>query len=632
MLISYCKQHRQYPLNYTMTQLELLAPAKNLETGLAAIDHGADAVYIGAEHLGARAAAGNSIEDIAKLCAYAKQFGVKVYVTLNTIIYEKELSYTESLITKLYNAGVDALIIQDMGVLKMTIPPIELHASTQTDNRTPAKVSWLKSLGFTRVVLARELSTDVIKAIHAQNPTVELEVFVHGALCVSYSGVCYVSQHSFKRSANRGECSQFCRMSFDLLDSSGEEIEKQRHLLSLKDMCRISELEELAEAGATSFKIEGRLKDVSYVKNVVSAYRKQLDKVIAKYPQKYERASLGEVKYSFEANLNKTFNRGFTTYFLHQREKNITSFNTPKAIGEPVGHVKEVKKNYFTVAGTHNFANGDGLCFINNMKRLEGFRVNRADGNKLFPLTMPKDLKAGTPLFRNNDEAFEKILAKPTATRKIAIEMELAPSSNGFALTISGKGLKESRAEVAFKHEIAQKPQQENIQRQLLKLGNTIYCCSDVTFKNEVEKCFIPSSVLAELRRDAIEHLQPIENKRLRTQEKPCANDTNMVWQPEYKRFPYMYNISNSLAKEFYKEQGMQAPEDAFEVKGNEKVPQSLLMQCKHCIKYSLGYCVKNGGIAPKWKEPLFLRLSDGRKFKLNFNCSQCQMDIYATD
>ena len=616
----------------TPRALELLTPAKNLACGIAAIDHGADAVFIGAECLGARAAAGNSVEDIAALCAYAHQFRVKVYVTLNTIIYNHETASTQKLIRRLYEAGVDALIVQDMGVTHMDIPPIELHASTQTDNRTAAKVSWLHSLGFTRVVLARELSVDAIAAIHAAEPTVELEVFVHGALCVSFSGVCYVSQHCFNRSANRGECAQFCRMSFDLIDANDREIEHQRHLLSLKDMCRIDDLESLADAGATSFKIEGRLKDVSYVKNVVAAYRRRLDKVIAAHPQKYCHASAGRVKHGFEPNLNKTFNRGFTRFFLDGRERNITSFDTPKAVGEPVGKVKEMRRDSFTVAGTASFANGDGLCFMNESRQLEGFRVNRAEGNRLFPNRMPTALRPGMQLFRNNDEAFEKLLAKPSATRKIAVTMQLSTTGNDIALDVQAEGFAPARATMSLAHQEAQKPQRENIVRQLTKLGNTVYECAHLDITPEAERCFIPSSTLTELRRNALAALQPLPRKQAPKLPKRTNDKPNLVWQAEYQRFPYTYNIANKLATDFYQDQGMTHPAAAFEVKGDAEVPASLLMQCKHCLRYSLGHCVKHGGVPPRWQEPLFLRLSDGRKFRLQFDCQQCQMNIYATN
>jgi putative protease len=319
--------------------LELLAPAKNLECGIAAIDHGADAVYIGASRFGARAAVGNSIEDIQELCEYAHPFGAKVYVTVNTILYDDELDDTRKLLSGLKKAGVDAILVQDMAIREMN-DGLTLHASTQTDNRTPQKVKWLRDIGFSRVVLARELSVDEIAEIHRQVPDVELEVFVHGALCVSYSGICYASQYCFGRSANRGECAQFCRMKFSLQDADGREMERDRYLLSLKDMNQSDSLEELIAAGATSFKIEGRLKDISYVKNVTASYSLRLNEIIRKNPNKYCRSSKGICTYTFTPDLRKTFNRGYTHYFLHGRQPDIASFDTPKAMGEYVGVVR----------------------------------------------------------------------------------------------------------------------------------------------------------------------------------------------------------------------------------------------------------------------------------------------------
>ena len=442
-----------------MRTLELLAPAKNLEIGKAAIDHGADAVYIGAPRFGARAAVGNSVNDIRELCRYAHLFGVKVHVTVNTIVYDDELEDTLIMIRDLADAGVDALLLQDMGVaercLQMQVSgelprlPV-LHASTQCDTRSAEKVRWLQSVGFSRAVLARELSVEEIAAIHRAVPHVELEVFVHGALCVSYSGVCYASQYCFKRSANRGECAQFCRLRFDLLDSNGREIEHQRHLLSLKDMCRIDHLEALADAGACSFKIEGRLKDIDYVKNVVSAYSRRLDELVARRPEEYCRASRGRVEYHFEPNLKKTFNRGFTSYFLHGRQPDIASFDTPKAMGEYVGKVKEMRGNSFNVAGTAVFSNGDGLCFINANRELEGFRVNKAEGNRLYPLKMPHSLRQGMSLYRNNDVAFEKLMAGNTAERKIPLKLFFSMTEDGFLLSSEGV-----EAKIAFAHQPA---------------------------------------------------------------------------------------------------------------------------------------------------------------------------------
>lgn len=377
----------RYIKNRDIQTLELLAPAKNLECGIAAIDHGADAVYIGADHFGARAAAGNSTDDIARLCSYAHQFGARVYVTVNTIVYDNEIDSVRRLLKRIGEAGADAILVQDMALVSMLSDiGLEMHASTQTDNRTADKVEWLRELGFKRVVLARELSVDEIAEIHSKHPDVELEVFVHGALCVSYSGQCYASQYCFQRSANRGECAQFCRLKFDLVDAEGKVIEHDRHLLSLKDMCQIDNLERLAEAGAVSFKIEGRLKDVAYVKNVTAAYSRRLDEIVAAHPDKYRRASFGRVDYGFDPDLRKTFNRGYTTYFADGRQPDIFSPDTPKALGEYVGKVKEVKRQCLTVSGVASFANGDGLCFINADRQLEGFRVNRAEGNRSIPL------------------------------------------------------------------------------------------------------------------------------------------------------------------------------------------------------------------------------------------------------
>jgi putative protease len=620
-----------------MRSLELLAPAKNLECGMAAISHGADAIYIGASRFGARAAAGNSVEDIKTLCDYAHQFGAKVYVTVNTIIYDNEIDDTRKLLRQLNEIGVDALLVQDMGILKLVEElkekegfKIELHASTQTDNRSAEKVRYLRELGFRRAVLARELSAEEISAIHKDVPDVELEVFVHGALCVSYSGVCYASQYCFNRSANRGECAQFCRMKFDLLDSEENEIEHQRYLLSLRDMCQIENLELLADSGACSFKIEGRLKDVDYVKNVVAAYSSQLNKIIKKHPKDYRRASFGSVEYTFEPNLKKTFNRGFTTYFLNGRQPDIASFDTPKAMGEYVGKVKELRSNSFNVAGTATFANGDGLCFINNEHELEGFRVNKAVGNRLFPFKMPEHLKPGTVLYRNNDVAFNKLLSGDTAERKIEIKMLFETVDGGFSLKIFNDDLNISAiSTIVFEHQKANKPQHDNIVRQLGKLGNTVYQCSEIIISEGTDEFFIPSSLLSDLRRDAIDRLvgMNVANGNAThslLNEVPIKENT---FPSEYGKHPYLYNISNELARDFYEGVGLTKYQTAYEL---SPVRQPLIMQCRHCLRYTLGYCVKRGGQKPQWSEPLYLRLYDGRKFRLEFNCAECQMNIYA--
>ena len=501
-----------------MRPLELLAPAKNLECGIAAIDHGADAVYIGPERFGARAAAGNSIDDIRQLCQYAHQYAVKVYATVNTLIYDDERADVERLLWQLYEAGVDAVLIQDMSILKMKLPPIALHASTQADNRTAETVRLQYERGMRRVVLARELSVDEIAAIHASVPEVELEVFVHGALCVSYSGRCYASEYCFGRSANRGDCAQFCRMAFDLLDADGQVLAHDRYLLSLKDLNQIDHLQKLVEAGAVSFKIEGRLKNMAYVKNVTAAYSERLNAIIRQHPDTYCRASLGHCTYTFRPDLNRTFNRGFTHYFLNGRQPDIFSPNTPKAMGEYVGTVKELRGNSFTVAGTARFANGDGLCYINNNVRaqaLEGFRVNRAEGNRLFPYTMPRSLRPGMALYRNEDVEFERLLSRKSSERKIPLTLSLEATPTGFSLTadvlrLTTDDASSVTATIDCEHQLAEKPQRDNIVRQLTKLGGTPYECAELRLSDDFN-FFIPSSLLAELRRTLVERLLSVQ-------------------------------------------------------------------------------------------------------------------------
>ena len=695
------------------------------------------------------------MEDIGKLCDYAHRYGATVHVTINTIIYNDEIDDTLALVRSLVDVGVDAFLLQDMGLMSKVreiVPDtVALHASTQCDTRTWEKAQWLSQQGFDRVVLARELSAEEISDIHKKLPDLELEAFIHGALCVSYSGVCYVSQYSFGRSANRGACAQFCRLAFDLKDSDGKTIEHQRHLLSLKDMSQIDNLETLMRSGACAFKIEGRLKDINYVKNVVSAYSKRIDEIIRKHPGEFRRASLGRVRYSFTPDLKKTFNRGYTNYFLKGRQADIFSPDTPKALGEFVGRVKEIRRDSFNVSSTANFANGDGLCFLSRdaesqSTRLEGFRVNRAVGNRLYPFKMPRGLKPGMSLYRNQDQAFDKELSGKTAERKIQIKMWFGtspktspnPSEGGEHLTES-RGVIWARAEVIgskpssyeqtpdqhpvlnqtsdqypvsnqtsdqhpvlnqisdqhpvsnqtsdwhpisdpTSHEtisnehpvrfsppleglgeiplplpLAQKPPRDNIIRQLTKLGNTVYECADVEIVDGADKYFIPSSILADLRRIVIENLDKqvmhmqrmaIHRKLKEKQSDPKLN-FSMVNPAQYQQLPYLYNISNDAARKFYEQQGLTRVDSAFElqypagvpngskptdksfsIQGDKEAVSNLLMQCRHCIRYSLGYCVKRGGQKPTWREPLFLELPDKRRFRLEFDCKNCQMNV----
>ncbi len=616
-----------------MRELELLAPAKNLECGIAAIDCGADAVYIGANRFGARQAVGNNTDDIAELCSYAHRFGCKVYVTVNTIIYDNELEATQQLINELGRAGVDAILVQDMGLLKLELPGnVALHASTQTDNRTAEKVEWLSGKGFRRVVLARELGISEIKAIHEKCPETELEAFVHGALCVSYSGVCYASENCFGRSANRGQCAQFCRLKFNLLDCEGNTVIDGAHLLSLKDMCRIESLERLADAGVVSFKIEGRLKDISYVKNVTAAYSRKLNEIIANRPGEYRRASLGVCDNEFEPNLKKTFNRGFTEYFLDGRRSDLASFYTPKAMGEFVGKVKEIRGNSFNVAGTANFANGDGLCFINENKELEGFRINKAEGNRLFPLKMPRNLKRGIALYRNNDQQFEKQLNSDKTQRKLPISIELKVTENRLMLTASINGTPIAvTAERDTALDTAKKPQGENIARQLSKLGNTSFKVCGISLQPAEFPYFVPNSLLAEMRHECVEMLAgsniaegtAAAESTLQHKGMPAADNG----RPSNYPLPYMYNIANHLAKKFYEEENLKNIRPAFEI---SKPESPLVMQCRYCLRYEIGQCKKRNDARNLLKDPLRLQLADGKTFRLEFDCAKCQMNIYA--
>lgn len=633
-----------------LRKIELLAPAKNLECGIAAVDHGADAVYIGAAQFGARQTAGNSTDDIAELTRYAHQFGAAVYVTVNTIVYEKELAALEHLLKQLVEIGVDAILVQDMAVLEIykklkaeyvargyRMPA--LHASTQTDNRSADKVKWLKENGFERVVLARELSLEEITDIHKAHPDVELEAFVHGALCVSYSGACYASQYFFNRSANRGECAQFCRMAFDLKDSDGETLIEDSYLLSLKDMCQLDRLGDLLEAGVCSLKIEGRLKDANYVKNVVATYSEALNAYIAKHTGKYCRSSYGRCTYTFTPALEKTFNRGFTHYFFNGRQKDISSFNTPKAMGEYVGYVKEIRRGSFNVAGTAMFANGDGLCFFNRQKKLEGFRVNRVENNRLYPLTMPKNLEPGMALYRNNDIKFERAMQGKTAIRKLQVRFVVDVVDGKLTFTATDECGRSANVVLNETPEKAQKSQHDNIVKQLEKLGNTAWTANEICINNSADEFFIPSSRLAAVRRELLEALEntPVSNHTDKQAVDETATNSVNANNTVYADTMNIANVANTTAQNYYAAHGVKNAPTAFELNsdykaGSTTAPSAVppLMTCRYCLRYALGYCVKNGGKRPTWHEPLHLEAKNGIRVRLAFNCAKCQMEVYA--
>ena len=602
--------------------IELLAPAKNLECGIEAIKHGADAVYIGAGRFGARQAAGNSVEDIATLTRFAHFYGAKVYVTVNTILKDSELADAEELIWQLYEAGADALLVQDMAVLRMKLPPIALHASTQCDVRSADKVRFLAGCGFTRVVLARELSLPEIAAIHKSCPDVELECFVHGALCVSYSGQCYASQYCFGRSANRGECAQFCRLKFDLVDSDNNVIIKGKHLLSLQDMNRMDSLEELMDAGVCSFKIEGRLKEVQYVKNVTAAYSQAIEKILIRRND-YVRSSSGHSVAHFTPDVNRSFNRGFTDYFLHGRTDDIYSFGTPKSIGEKMGPVKEVGRGWLKVSGFKAFHNGDGLCFFNRQGELEGYRVNRVEGNRVFLFLDSTDMPSitpGTELYRNYDIEFDKVLSKESATRKIGVDILFREVPSGYEVVMTDEDGYKASAVTDWKKEDARTPQKDNIRIQLSKLGGTRFEAVYVEIQLDGER-FIPSSQLSDLRRSVTEKL---ESLRLGSYSRPLAGTPAMPQYP-VKELTYLGNVMNAQARTFYQDHGVIKVDDAFE---KTQPDSATVMFCRHCIRNSLGICTKNGKKEINIQEPLWLISQDGRRFRLKFDCTKCQMEI----
>ena len=606
--------------------IELLSPARDLACGIAAIDHGADAVYIGASRFGARAAAGNSVEDIKTLCDYAHRFGAKVYVTLNTLLRPDELEQARLIAWDLYHAGADALIIQDMALCSLplggdgegVLPPIPLHASTQMDNRTAEKVAWLCEQGFEQIVLARELTLNEIRDIHQAVPQARLEVFVHGALCVSYSGRCDASEYCFGRSANRGECAQFCRLPFSLEDAEGRTLIKDKYLLSLRDMNRLSHLEAMMDAGVRSFKIEGRLKDIGYVKNVTAAYRQAIDAILKRRPE-YVRSSFGTSTFTFQPDLSRSFSRGSTDYFLFGRTNDLASPDTPKSKGREVGFVKEVRRDSIVVSSSEAFSNGDGLCFFDEEGHLQGFRVNRV----AYPRPLPKGkgevslslqgevwkrLRKGIRLWRSFDKGWEDLMSGHTAERRIAACFLLEETQKGFRLTFTAEDGTKRSEEFEAEHQLARTDQTSSIKEVLSKLGDTPYLSTDVEVRFS-QPWFIPRSILAEWRRKIIDH-SPLTIDHLATPE-TALNDNSQC-----------------------------PPVNSVMFNGQCSMVNNPLMTCRFCLRHAWGQCKKEKTPHPplewsmvngqwlngKWQDPLYLVLSDGRRFRLEFDCKKCEM------
>ena len=601
--------------------IELLAPAKTADIGIEAVLHGADAVYIGGPCFGARAAAANSVNDIPRLVDFAHRYEARVYVTLNTLLYDDELKPAERLIAELYRVGVDALIVQDMGVLRLDIPPIALHASTQTDNRTVEKVRFLYDAGFSRVVLARELSGEQIRTIAEMVP-VELEVFVPGALCVSYSGQCYLSRALSGRSANRGECAQYCRLPYTLLDADRRPLIRDKHLLSLKDMNRTDRLEALLDAGATSLKIEGRLKELSYVKNVTAWYRRRLDEIFERRPE-YRAVSSGRVELSFEPMPQKSFNRGFTRYFFDGRpDKDMGSPDTPKSLGEPVGRVVQVRGSVLKIQGSGVLHNGDGLCFLNKKGVFEGFRVNRVEDAVVYPFEK-LNISSGTLLYRNYDRLFEQALQKKSAQRRIPVDLQLYEIQDGFALKITDNSGRSTVVARDWGKEEARTSQIENQKAQLSRLGDTCFEARSVDVLCSKEY-FLPASLLADLRRETVDRMMLVRRLSYRPSRR---REEGSALYP-VSELDYLGNVSNASARAFYQAHGVKKIAPAYEC---EPVEGVALMFTRFCLKRQWGRCPREN-VRPQggsvWKEPLFLQYRD-TLLRLEFDCRLCQMRLY---
>ncbi|MBU0533350.1 MAG: U32 family peptidase [Candidatus Omnitrophica bacterium] len=600
-------------------KIELLAPAKDTETANAAIKCGADAVYIGAPRFSARQAADNSIDNIKQVVEFAHQYYAKVYVALNTLLFDNELPAAEKMINQFYKIGIDGLMIQDMSLLELDLPPIPLIASTQMNNASFEKVKFLQNVGFFRAILARELTLEQIKDIR-KHTTIELECFIHGALCVGASGQCYISYSNGGRSGNRGVCAQPCRRLYSLKDKTGKTIVKDRYLLSLKDLNLSDKLEELIDAGVNAFKIEGRLKEISYVANVVGFYRQKLDAILAK--KGLQKSSSGKVSLNFKSDLNKTFNRGYTDYGITGKGTNMGSINTPKSIGEFVGIVSKVDKNAFTIEGKSKLHNGDGICFFDERNNLDGTTVNNVEGGNIYPQKL-YNIRTGMKIYRNSDHEFNKLIETNPAQRKILISLILRDTTEGIMLIAKDCDNSEATIEIKTEKTLAQKKEtaKQTITTQLQKLGNTIFEATGVSIET-CEIYFFPVSVLNEFRRKIVQKLLEVrENNRVQNKIKIEGNN---IPYPE-KQLSYLSNVLNKKAQAFYERHGVETIEPAAE--SNIDLNGKALMFTKYCIKQELGLC--EGKKRIDTTGAMFLEDEDGRQFKVEFNCDKCGMTIY---
>jgi collagenase-like PrtC family protease len=607
--------------------LELLAPAKNADFGIEAINHGADAVYIGGPAFGARAKAPNTVADIARLVKYAHRYHAEVFVALNTIFHDNELAGVRELVHQLYDIGTDALIVQDMGLLEMDLPPIQLHASTQTDIRTVEKAVFLDQVGFSQLVLARELDLNTVKKI-ADATTANLEYFIHGALCVAFSGQCYISHAHTGRSANRGECSQECRLPFTLEDQKGRIIGKDKHFLSMKDNDQSANLRALVQAGVSSFKIEGRYKDLPYVKNATAHYRLLLDEILEEMPE-YAKSSSGHSTFTFTPQPEKTFNRSATDYFANGRQADIGAFDTPKFSGEALGKVTKVGKDFFEVDTDTELHNGDGVCFFDVHKALVGLRVNTVEGKRLYPNEMPEDVRRGMTVFRNRDHAFMRLLEKDSAQRKIALALRLYETPSGFALTVTDENQFSATATCEAEKQAAQHVEKAEIslRENLSKLGNTDFTAQQVALDLR-QAWFIPASVINQLRRDALAQLTQVRALGYSRPARRAAAEPPAIYHED--TLSYLANVYNKQARAFYQKHGVKLIAAAYEA--NETLDEVPVMITKHCLRFSHGLCPKEakgviGVQGTVTAEPMTL-ISGNDRFTLKFDCKPCEMHV----
>ena len=601
-----------------VTSLELLSPAGNADIGIAAIDHGADAVYIGAPKFSARADAGVSFADIARLIRHAHLYYARVYVALNTILTDREIDESLDIIREIYQLGADALIIQDVGLLELPLPPIPLIASTQMHNNTAEKVRFLEAVGFKRVILARELSLNEIADIRRQTGKIELEFFVHGALCVSYSGQCYLSQAVAGRSGNRGVCAQPCRSHYTLIDGDGNVLQRNKYFLSLKDLNLMNRIPDLIAAGVTSFKIEGRYKGIEYVKNVTAAYRQAIDEFISGHSG-YRKSSSGISALTFSPDPERTFNRGYTQYFVEGGRKKVASIDTQKATGQYLGEVSMAGRDYFCIDRA-NLQNGDGLCFFTEKNDLAGFRVNRVEKEKIYPNSM-NGLETGTRLYRNYDMAFNKILKKTSGVRRIAVDMDFVQEDKLIRLTVRDEDGNEAAAVKDILFELPRDPARvrDQIEKQLTSTGNTPFQVTRLTIQPQ-EPGFLPASLLNGIRRDVLEALTKIRREAYPRQEITFA--PNDAPYPE-KNLDFHANVFNALARQFYERHGVVVTEPAFEALTD--ISGKPLMTTRYCIRHQLDLCPKTQRPGEKIKEPLRLRDAH-HTYRLEFDCRQCKM------